>query len=282
MIPVEPPASDGAALLDDVRQFITRFVAFPRKASLIATTLWVVHTHAFEHASATPYLNVYSPAPRCGKSTLFEVLSLIVRDPIGGSNMSPAVMYRIIEKEQPTLLLDEMDAQMRADRERASAIQSVLNSGYKRGATAVVWRCEAPSFNPVAFNVFCPKAFAGIGQASLHPTTLDRSVPILLERKLATDTVERYRARQVEPEADKLRDRISDGVSANAELLAAARPALPDELDDRAGEIWEPLLAITDAAGGSWPRTARAAAIELHSEPDLCLLYTSPSPRDRS
>ena len=81
--------------------------------------------------------------------------------------------------------------------------------------------------------------------------------------------MERYRAQQVEPEADRLRDRISDWVSTNAELLAAARPTLPAELDDRAGEIWEPLLAIADAAGGSWPQAARVAAIELHSEPDL-------------
>ena len=38
---------------------------------------------------------------------------------------------------------------------------------------------------------------------------------------------------------------------------------LPDELDDRAQDVWEPLLAIADLAGGDWPTRARAAAIAL-------------------
>lgn len=269
-----PPAAEavelaGHAVLDDVYELLNRFVAFPRESSRVAVALWIAHTHAFRHAAATPYLNVYSPAPRCGKSTLFEVLSLLVRDPIGGSNMSPAALYRIIDQQHPTLLLDEMDAQMRADRERASAIQSILNSGYKSGPTAVVWRCEAPSFKPVSFEVFCPKAFAGIGNANLHPTTLDRTVPILLERKRPDDAVARFRARQVQPEAEALRERVSEWLEAVSEELDAAEPALPEELDDRTQEIWEPLIAIADAAGGRWPLAARTAALDLHTEPDL-------------
>jgi hypothetical protein len=41
--------------------------------------------------------------------------------------------------------------------------------------------------------------------------------------------------------------------------------ALP-ELDDRANDNWEPLLAIADCAGGDWPDRARAAAISLSRE----------------
>jgi hypothetical protein len=39
---------------------------------------------------------------------------------------------------------------------------------------------------------------------------------------------------------------------------------LPTELDDRAQDGWEPLLAIADAAAGHWPATARKAAIAIH------------------
>ena len=251
---------DGARLLDDVQRFVTRFVAFPRDASPVAVTLWVIHTHAFGHASATPYLNVYSPVPRCGKSTLFEVLSLLVRDPIGGSDMSSAVLYRLIDERHPTLLIDEMDAQMRADKERASAIQSILNSGYKTGPGARVWRCEAPSFKPVSFAVFCPKAFAGVGTGVLHPTTIDRCIPVLLERKLPGDPVHRFRVSRFEAEATVLRERINDWLDYAGETLDRAEPLLPDELDDRTQEIWEPLIAIADAAGGRWPVASRVKA----------------------
>jgi Protein of unknown function (DUF3631) len=44
-------------------------------------------------------------------------------------------------------------------------------------------------------------------------------------------------------------------------------------VEDRAAEIWEPLLALGDVAGGHWPESARAAcrelALQAASEPQL-------------
>jgi hypothetical protein len=48
------------------------------------------------------------------------------------------------------------------------------------------------------------------------------------------------------------------------EVLTEARPDLPDELDDRAMDGVEPLLAIADLAGANWPVEARAACVELY------------------
>ena len=48
---------------------------------------------------------------------------------------------------------------------------------------------------------------------------------------------------------------------ANLHALATAEPDLPDELDDRAQDIMEPLLAIADEAGGGWSERARKAAV---------------------
>ena len=51
--------------------------------------------------------------------------------------------------------------------------------------------------------------------------------------------------------------------------LAAQAPSfqaeVPLELPDRAADAWEPLLAIADAPGGTWPARARRAAIVLHA-----------------
>ncbi|MDP1086397.1 DUF3631 domain-containing protein, partial [Klebsiella pneumoniae] len=38
-------------------------------------------------------------------------------------------------------------------------------------------------------------------------------------------------------------------------------------INDRAGDNWEPLLAIADQAGGDWPDRARAAALALSGAP---------------
>jgi len=54
--------------------------------------------------------------------------------------------------------------------------------------------------------------------------------------------------------------------SAELEALQIAQPELPDELGDRAADVWEPLLAIADRAGGEWPKRARQAALVLSAK----------------
>jgi Protein of unknown function (DUF3631) len=48
-----------------------------------------------------------------------------------------------------------------------------------------------------------------------------------------------------------------------AEVVADAWPDMPDGVTDRSADVWEPLLAIADAAGGHWPGTARTACTAL-------------------
>ena len=50
---------------------------------------------------------------------------------------------------------------------------------------------------------------------------------------------------------------------AEVAALRAARPDLPAALNDRAQDVWEPLLAIADLAGDTWPDRARRAAETL-------------------
>lgn len=51
----------------------------------------------------------------------------------------------------------------------------------------------------------------------------------------------------------------------NAAAIANARAGVPDSLNDRAGDVWEPLLVLADLVGGSWPERARQAAMALAS-----------------
>jgi Protein of unknown function (DUF3631) len=75
--------------------------------------------------------------------------------------------------------------------------------------------------------------------------------------------VERFRRREAAEALEPLHQALVSWADHNGSRLADARPELPDELDDRAQEAWEPLLAIADLAGGDWPQQARAAAIAL-------------------
>ena len=40
-------------------------------------------------------------------------------------------------------------------------------------------------------------------------------------------------------------------------------PELPNEIQDRDADVWEPLVAVADAIGGEWPARARAAGVAL-------------------
>jgi hypothetical protein len=52
-------------------------------------------------------------------------------------------------------------------------------------------------------------------------------------------------------------------VQDHAAAIAAAEPPIPAGLTNRAADIWEPLLALADLAGGHWPDLARQAAVNL-------------------
>jgi hypothetical protein len=47
------------------------------------------------------------------------------------------------------------------------------------------------------------------------------------------------------------------------EKATKARPEMPVGVEDRAADVWEPLIAVADLAGGDWPKLARRAATEL-------------------
>jgi hypothetical protein len=93
-------------------------------------------------------------------------------------------------------------------------------------------------------------------------------VPIRLKRRARSEQVERFRVREVAAEAAPLRERLADWAVEHVELLAQARPAVPDELDDRAQDAVEPLLAIADLAADDWPQRARRAVVELRGGQD--------------
>jgi len=108
--------------------------------------------------------------------------------------------------------------------------------------------------------VFCPKATAGIG--GLPDTVLDRAIVIPMERRTRSERIERLRDRRAAELGAPLREALAAQVGA-IESFAVAEATLPDTLDDRAQDSWEPLFAIADVAGGHWPLTARAAATAI-------------------
>ena len=233
----------SATLLDDVRDFIRRFVVLD-DAQAVAVTLWAAHTHVFDAFGCTPYLAISSPEKRSGKTRLLEILELLVREPLPTANISDAALFRVIDERKPTLMIDEVDAIFGKKAREREELRGIVNAGYRRGATT--HRMGGSNNTTLqTFSVFCPKAFAGIGD-SLPETVADRSIPIRLKRRTRDEPVERFRRREVEPEGIELGARLAEWLEPQHDYLVDSRPALPDELDDRAQDVWEPLLAVAD------------------------------------
>lgn len=248
-------AVDGAMLLDRIAATFTRYVALPAHAST-ALALWVLHTYAFAAWFTSPFLAITSPAKRCGKTLLLIVLGALVPRRLFASNVTPAVLFRTIEKYAPTLLIDEADTFIRDNDE----LRGVLNSGHTR-TTAVAIRAVGDDHDPRAFSTWCAKAVALIGR--LPDTLADRTIEIAMRRRTAGERVERLRQDQIESECSDLRRQAARWAADHLPELQDADPAVPTALHDRAADCWRPLLAVADNAGGEWPARAREAAKAL-------------------
>jgi len=260
------PAANGADLLDEVLDNLTKYVSFPSDAAAIAVTLWVAATHALPAWQHATRLAVISPQKRCGKSRLLDIVRLQSFNPMSSTDMSAAVIYRSIgddDTKTPTLFVDEADALFgtRAKAEQNEDLRGLFNAGFQRDRT--VWRCVGPNQTPTEFHTFSMAALAAI--KSLPDTTVDRSVRIDLKRRGPGDTVARFRLRRDTPPLLKLRDRLTAWVrdAERLAVLAEVEPEMPDTVEDREQDAWEPLIAIADAAGGLWPELARAACVDL-------------------
>lgn len=168
------------------------------------------------------------------------------------------------------MFIDEADTFLPGNDE----LRGMLNSGYSR-QTAYVVRVGAarageseggsasshnPGENPSRlekFSTWCPKVISGIGR--LPETVADRCIVVRMQRKLAQEQCERLRNLDGLP----LKRQCARFVADHSQQIGDARPFIPPSLNDREADIWEPLLAIAEAAGGEWPEKARQAAIEL-------------------
>jgi putative DNA primase/helicase len=246
-----PEPVDGAELLNGLTEAIQRHVVL-KKGEAQAIALWVVHTHALDAFDISPRLAVKSPVKQCGKSTLLDVLSCVARDPITAANITAAALFRVIDQDTPTVLIDEADTFLIKD----DALRGILNSGHRRN-TAFVMRADGENLQPRRFSTWAPVAIACIG---VLPETLeDRSIQVTLRRRLLSENIEPFRSDRTNSYLDL--SRMTARWSADhMQQLKAADPKVPAGIANREADNWRPLWAIADAAGGDWPKRSRQIA----------------------
>jgi hypothetical protein len=257
--PPETVVRAGHEVLDAVAAFVARFSVFPSEHCAPTLALWYAHTHAVEQFYVTPRLVLDSAEPGSGKTRVLEVAQHLVRAPEMTISATPAALFRLVSLGPITILFDEVDAIFNPKNGGNNEdLRGLLNAGYKRSAT--IARCvgDAKNMKVERFPVYAPAALAGIAGA-MPMTITTRAITIHMRRRRTDEPVEPFRERHVAHQAHPLRDQLATWIDSIGTRLSDAQPSMPQGVTDRPAEIWEPLLAIADTAGGHWPTTARNA-----------------------
>ncbi len=246
----------GAELLNEIETIISRYVLID-KQSLSAISLWVVHAWCLDAFSLSPFLRIMSPTKGCGKTTLLTLISEMLPKCLLSANITPASMFRLIDKFEASVGIDEADGAFKENYE----LISLVNSSYTR-STAQVPRCASETNEVELFSVWGAKVICGIGK--LPPTTEDRSIVIHLKKKRNIEKIEKFRYDKLGAFGDlksKLKRFASDHIEA---LKEADDPKLPEQLGDRPADNWRQLILIADLVDEGWSEKAREAALALN------------------
>ena len=273
----EEEVKDGAKILNDLASEFSKYLSLPY-GGVEALALWTVFVWAHEAFSISPILTLLSPTPRAGKSTVFEMLEqLLIPDTYHPSSLTPAVVFRLkgraeaaqavpsSEPEPPTLclLMDEADNWLGLQKE----LRGILNSGHARRSAISLRMVGTDEVG--RFSTWYPKALALVNRpASPLPDTIkDRSIIIPMQRKRKGEELPKFPRHRELSELSALRDRVAPWVrehfdqlrdlGGGKEILAA------QELNDRAQDNWQPLMAIARLAGGDWEKRAQHASLIL-------------------
>lgn len=260
-----PEAVNIAEVMREAERLIAGAMYCPPEVALVAAYFSALTWFA-ESLHVAPYLLITAPSKRCGKSRLLELIQRLSRRPFPSSSISAAVIFRACEKWSPTLLLDEVETYLKKDPE----IEGILNAGYKR-ATAFVPRCDGDKNEVKNFPCFGLKVFAGINAEKLSDTLSSRTIVLKLEQR-PKGSPKLQALHKMKPETfETLGRKFARIAEEHGETVGKADIACPEELDDRAAEIWEPLFALADLAGDG--ARLRAAAVSISE--------TAPKSEDR-
>jgi hypothetical protein len=143
-------------------------------------------------------------------------------------------------------------------------LYSIATEGYSKSGAPV--RYQEKDMN-VSYSCYQLAIFASRGSQSLPEDVLDRSIIMSLSKKPPGLKL----AKGDDPSV------IENGVQCGLFLRTAIQAAAPqlriiardtdwyqeENLDSRTADVWIPLFAIAELAGGTWPTMVRAAYAEL-------------------
>ncbi|MGQ4005541.1 DUF3631 domain-containing protein [Francisellaceae bacterium CB300] len=234
----------GVELANQIESLFDRYVFLPQGGST-AISLWIMGTYVFNSFRIFPNIAITSPERRCGKSSTLDIIEALSYKSLLTSNITPAAIFRLIEKYQPTLLIDEADTFVSG---RNDDMIGIINSGHAKNR-AVIIRTVGENYESKKFSTWSPKVFASI--KSLQPTVMDRSIEVKLRRKTIHEIVDRLPV-NFKDDCLEIRSKLLKWGLDHQDDIRFAKVSLPRIENDRAMDNWHPLFCIADKLDSSW------------------------------
>jgi Protein of unknown function (DUF3631) len=262
----EPPLSlagsppDVFALVD----WMLRRFLFLEDHQFTALALWILHSFVFREFQHTPRLALLSPVRGCGKSVALNLCAKLCWRAHKFGSVSTAALARLIDQDQPTLLLDEAD---NLDFAKYTLLLAILNDGFEGGGI----RSSVFNNEPRGFKLFAPLALGAIGRLPLP--LMSRSIVINMFRASPRNAkqLERFDLKNRELLADV--DVISHCAFDWAQQVRTrldTDPVMPDRFYGRAADRWRVLFSIADALDrGDQARQAAKVFASEHTDEDV-------------
>ena len=247
-----------ASQLNHISQTIRDRVIFQSTHDPDAIALWIVGTYLMDHWTSFPKLLIISPERECGKTTTLEAIEAFVFRGQMASSITAAALSRCIDKNAPTLLIDEADLTLQNN----SDLQALINAGHSRRSAKRVLSVETSGnkWEPKEMSLWCPQAIAGIGE--FKDTLVSRSIAIGLRRKGINEEIKYLDDKYFDEQVDH-RSSLHEWASSVDPKDLLRMPPIPDGVVNRMRDNWMPLLQVAHLAGDAWVDRCSAALHEL-------------------
>jgi hypothetical protein len=250
---------EGKELLRRCEELLRSYAHVDDERIYLLLAVWSIATYVYPLFSHFGYLFLHSRFPRSGKTRVEEILSHLCFEATVPLNAPTVPTIRDTAAEGHTLVLDTLERWKAKNPEAYGAAMELLDAGFRNGGTiAKMVAAGEGKWRKEMFPVYAPYVLAAIAKESLTDTALDRAFVIEMHRKSISIKKKKYSYHHTEQECLRLRDDLYRWALENARRLAvryeseeleATVDAL--ELNDRAADIWKPLLAVARALGSN-------------------------------
>jgi flavodoxin len=234
----KPHVDPYMEVFEPIRDVLEENIDFhhPLDSTLIA--IWIMGTYLLPIFTSYPYI-LLTGTRGSGKTKVLEVVSRLAFNAQLTSNATPSAIFRIIEANQATILIDE--GEMLSSREDSQELRLILNAGYRRNNP--VSRTNKETHEIQWFDTFSPKMIAAINP--LDSTLRSRCLQVTMVR-----TANKEKGNK------QITDNTTCWVALRDGLYRYALQCMPEvkeilEYDEdvnilecRQNELWKPLLAI--------------------------------------